>query len=132
ATELGSDPRFATNRQRVELRNEVLPKIAAVMKTVPTDEWVKRLDDANVPHSVVRDYASIFAHEQTPARHMKLTRRAPKGNPVDLVGNPVHLTGGPLAQPTMPPRLGEQTDAVLRELGLSADEIAALRAKGVV
>ena len=63
---------------------------------------------------------------------MKLTVRDPSGKPVDLVGNPVRLTGGPVATPTMPPRLGEQTDAVLRELGLSEQEVDALRSERVI
>ena len=132
AGELGSDSRFATNRQRVERRGEVVPKVAAVMKALPTAEWEKRLTGANVPHAVVRDYAGIFEHGQTSARGMKLTVRDPKGNPVDLVGNPVRIAGGLVGEPTMPPRLGEQTDQVLRELGMSADEVAALRAKKVI
>ena len=102
------------------------------MKTLTTAEWEQRLTEANVPHAVARDYAGIFAHEQTAARGMKLTVRDPGGNPVDLVGNPLHITGGVVAVPTMPPRLGEQTDAVLREHGLTPDELAALRARGVI
>ncbi|WP_439626697.1 CaiB/BaiF CoA transferase family protein [Gemmata sp.] len=132
AGELGEEPRFATNRQRVELRVEVVPRVAEVMRRLPTAEWEKRLSEAHVPHAVVRDYAGTFAHEQTAARGMKVTIRDPAGNPVDLIGNPVHLTGAPTAPPAMPPRLGAQTDDVLRELGLSADEVAALRANGVV
>jgi crotonobetainyl-CoA:carnitine CoA-transferase CaiB-like acyl-CoA transferase len=132
AADLGANPRFVTNRQRVELRGEVVPKVAALMKSLPTAEWEKRLAEANVPHAVVRDYAGIFAHEQTAARGMKITVRDPAGNPVDLVGNPVRITGAPAGEPRMPPRLGEQTNAVLRELGLSADELAALRAKKVI
>jgi crotonobetainyl-CoA:carnitine CoA-transferase CaiB-like acyl-CoA transferase len=132
AAELGSETRYATNRQRVELREEVVPKIAAVMKTLPTAEWESRLSAANVPHAIVRDYADIFGHEQTGARGMKLTVRDPAGKPVDLIGNPIHLTGGPVGVPTLPPRLGEQADAVLRELGLTDQDIAALRARQVV
>ncbi|VTU00175.1 acyl- transferase carnitine dehydratase : CaiB OS=Rhodospirillum centenum (strain ATCC 51521 / SW) GN=RC1_1521 PE=4 SV=1: CoA_transf_3 [Gemmataceae bacterium] len=132
ANELGEEPRYVTNRQRVELRGEVVPKVAEVMKRLPTLEWEKRLSGANVPHAVVRDYAGIFAHEQTAARGMKITIRDPAGNPVDLIGNPVHLTGAPTTPPAMPPRLGAQTDDVLRELGLSAGEVAALRVNGVV
>jgi crotonobetainyl-CoA:carnitine CoA-transferase CaiB-like acyl-CoA transferase len=63
---------------------------------------------------------------------MKLTVRDPAGNPVDLVGNPIHLEGAPAGEPTVPPKLGAQTDEVLRELGLTDAELAALRAKGVV
>jgi CoA:oxalate CoA-transferase len=102
------------------------------MKQFPTAEWVKRLEEANVPHAEVRDYANIFAHEQTTSRGMKLTVRDPKGNPVDLVGNPIRLLGAPPPTPGMPPRLGEQTDSVLAELGLSPEEVESLRAKKVI
>ena len=133
AADLGADPRFATNRQRVELRSEVVPKVEALMKQLPTAEWESRLSAATVPHAVVRTYADVFRDPQTLARGMKLTVRDPAGNPVDLVGNPVHLHGAPTASPTMPPRLGEQTATVLGELlGLDATAVAALRERGVV
>ena len=133
AGELGRDPRFATNRQRVELRDEVVPRVAVVMKSLPTAEWERRLTEANVPHAVVWNYADIFAQPQPTARGMKLTIRDPAGNPVDLVGNPMHLTGAAPVTPTMPPRLGEQTAAVLGELlGLDATAVAALRERGLV
>jgi len=61
-----------------------------------------------------------------------LTVRDPAGKPVELVGNPIRLAGAPAGAPTMPPKLGSQTDEVLRELGLKDEELAALRAKRVV
>jgi crotonobetainyl-CoA:carnitine CoA-transferase CaiB-like acyl-CoA transferase len=133
APELGNDARFATNRQRVELRAEVVPKVEALMKRFPTAEWARRLADANVPHAVVRTYADVFADPQTLARGMKLTVRDPAGNAVDLVGNPVAMHGASPAEPTMPPRLGAQTAEVLNELlGLDADKVASLRERGIV
>ena len=132
ATELASNSRFTTNRQRVELRDEVVPQVAAIMKSLTTEKWEERLTAANVPHAVVQDYASIFDSKQTADRSMKLTVRDPAGNPVDLVGNPIHITGGSTQTPTTPPRLGQQTDEVLRELGLSDDEVKELRKKSVV
>ncbi len=133
AVELGSDPRFATNRQRVELRAEVVPIVERVMKQFTTTEWEQRLSEANVPHAVVRTYAEVFRDEQTLARGMKITVRDPNGNPVELLGNPLHLHGARLAEATMPPRLGEQTATILRDLlGLDANTLAALRAKGIV
>jgi crotonobetainyl-CoA:carnitine CoA-transferase CaiB-like acyl-CoA transferase len=133
AGDLGSDPRYATNRQRVELRGELVPKVEALMKQLPTAEWERRLSEANVPHAVVRTYADVFRDSQTLARGMKLTVRDPAGNAVDLVGNPVHLHGAPTAPPTMPPRLGEQTEKVLADvLGLDAAKVKELKDKGVV
>jgi crotonobetainyl-CoA:carnitine CoA-transferase CaiB-like acyl-CoA transferase len=91
------------------------------------------LEAANVPHAVVRTYADVFADPQTAARGMKLTVRDPQGNAVDLVGNPVKMYGVPAAEPTMPPRLGEQTASVLTELlGLDSAAIDAFRLKGIV
>jgi crotonobetainyl-CoA:carnitine CoA-transferase CaiB-like acyl-CoA transferase len=132
AKELAQDRRYTTNRQRVELRGELVPKVAELLKMHPTAAWETLLTEANVPHSVVRDYSYIFGEEQTAVRGMKLTVRDPAGNPVDLVGNPIHLGGGTAAVPMMPPKLGAQTDDVLGELGVGAEELAALRAQGVV
>lgn len=130
--ELGADPSFATNRQRVERRTELVPKVEAVMRAKPTAEWERLLHAANVPHAVVRDYAGVFADEQTAARGMKLTVRDPDGNPVDLVGSPLHITGAELPLPTLAPRLGADTATVLTELaGVGAERLAELRAAGV-
>jgi crotonobetainyl-CoA:carnitine CoA-transferase CaiB-like acyl-CoA transferase len=133
AADLGADPRYAANRQRVERRGELVPKVESLMKSRPTAEWEKRLAGANVPHSVVWTYADLFAHPHAAARGLKLTVRDPAGNPVDLVGSPMHLTGGPLAPPTAPPRLGEHTADVLREvLGVGAERVEALRQRGAI
>jgi crotonobetainyl-CoA:carnitine CoA-transferase CaiB-like acyl-CoA transferase len=133
AGELGSDPRFATNRQRVELRGEVVPQVERLLKTRTTAEWERRLTAVNVPHAVVWSYSDLFAQQQIADRGMKLTVRDPQGRPVELIGNPIHLTGGTLPAAAMPPALGEQTDAVLNELlGLDADAVQSLRDRGVV
>ncbi len=116
----------------MELRDEVVPLVAALMKSSTTIEWEYRLSLANVPHAVVQDYEDIFDSEQTKARGMKMTIRDPAGNPVDLVGNPIHVTGGRTQTPSAPPKLGEQTNEVLRELGLSEDEVSELRRNGIV
>jgi len=133
AADLGSDPRFATNRQRVELRSEVVPKVEALMRSRTTAEWEKRLTGANVPHAVVWNYADLFAQPQIAERGMKLTVRDPQGNPVNLVGSPIHIAGSAAPSAAMPPALGEQTATVLQELlGLDKDTIEKLRSRSVV
>ncbi len=133
ADDLGTDARYATNRQRVEARAEVVLGVERLMRSLPTAEWERRLTGANVPHAVVWNYAEIFAQPQMAARGMKVTVRDPQGNPVDLVGNPIHLTGGPLAAAGMPPGLGAQTEAILVELlGLDATAVRGLRERGVI
>jgi crotonobetainyl-CoA:carnitine CoA-transferase CaiB-like acyl-CoA transferase len=133
AGELSGDPRFKTNRQRVERRGELVPRVETLMKALPTAEWEKRLTEANVPHAVVWNYAELFQQSQVRERGMKVTVRDAAGNPVDLVGNPVHLTGGTLPAAGMPPSLGGQADLVLSDLlGLNATQIQELRGQGVI
>ena len=125
-------PRFATNRERVEQRDAVVPLVEALMRARITVEWEKRLSVANVPHAVVWNYADLFAHPQIAERGMRLTVRDPQGHPVDLIGNPIHFTGAPLNEGTMPPELGVDTANVLQELlGLDESAVANLRSRGV-
>lgn len=119
ATELGADTRYLTNRQRVEFRDEFVPKVEVIMRTRATAEWERLMTDANVPHAAVADYAGVFASEQVAARAMKTSVKGPDGTPISLIGNPIKLTGAPTTPPTRPPLLGEHTAEVLKEWGVT-------------
>jgi crotonobetainyl-CoA:carnitine CoA-transferase CaiB-like acyl-CoA transferase len=127
---LGGDPRYATNRQRVTHRAEVVPRVSALLAERPTAEWERRLVEAGVPHAVVRDYPAVFADEQVKHRAMALTVTDPDGQPVELVGSPFGAFG--VGEHRLPPMLGADTDAVLAGLRLDAGRVAKLRAAGVV
>lgn len=131
--DLAADGRFVTNTQRVKERNTLVPVIADLMTTRTASDWQKRLLDADVPHAPVLDYQQLFKLDQAAARGLKVTVRDRDGKPVDLVGPPFHVDGLQRDEPSMPPRLGEHTDNVLRELlGYDATTIAALRARNVI
>jgi crotonobetainyl-CoA:carnitine CoA-transferase CaiB-like acyl-CoA transferase len=131
--ELASDPRFTTNPLRVQHREELFPKLNALFMTRAVTDWCNLLEKARVPHAPVNDYAAVFANEQVLARGMKVKVTDPTGKPVDLIGSPFHLTGANLAAPTFPPRVGEHTDAVLKEfLGLDGEQLGKLRQSGVI
>ena len=133
APDLAADERFLTNRGRVEHRGDVVPRVAAAMAGRTTAGWQARLQKANVPHAVVRDYAAAFASPEAVERGMKVTVRDPHGRPVDLVGTPFRVAGAALPPPRLPPALGADTDAVLADLlGLDAAAAADLRERGVV
>lgn len=133
AVELGNDPRFATNVQRVQFRGELVPRVAEVMRSKSSAEWVKSLAGANVPHAEVWTYAELFAQPQVAERGMKVTVRDPQGKPIDLLGSPFHVSGAALPATVRPPLLGEHTGQVLRDL-LQLDEnaINRLRNDGVI
>jgi crotonobetainyl-CoA:carnitine CoA-transferase CaiB-like acyl-CoA transferase len=131
--ELGGDARFATNTLRVRHREELVPRVGALLRARSTAQWQELLAAADVPHAPVWSYAELFAHPQAAARGLRVQVRDPQGRPVDLVGSPFHLEGEVLPQPTAPPALGQHTEEVLREvLGLDADRIAQLRQQGVI
>jgi crotonobetainyl-CoA:carnitine CoA-transferase CaiB-like acyl-CoA transferase len=131
--ELASDPRFATNSLRVENRKLLVPLLEELFKTRATEQWQELLLQAEVPHAPVWDYAEVFSHPQAAARGLKVTVRDPQGRLVDLVGSPFHITGSSPPAMGMPPRLGQDTDQVLRELlGLDGVQLAALHQQGVI
>ncbi len=127
-----ADARFTTNVRRVQNRAALVPLIEAEMRLRPSAEWQRRLAEAEVPHAPVFDYPQLFALEQAAARGLKVTVHDPAGRPVELVGTPFHIAGAELPPPTLPPRLGEHTDAVLRDvLGLADADIDRLRREGI-
>jgi crotonobetainyl-CoA:carnitine CoA-transferase CaiB-like acyl-CoA transferase len=137
AADLAADERFATNPLRVQHREELVPRVEALLRGRTTAAWEDLLRAAEVPHAPVWSYAELFAHPQAAARGLRVEVRDAQGRPVDLVGTPFHLHGdGPeatLPPPAAPPALGQHTDEVLAGvLGLDAARIAELRRQGVV
>jgi len=133
APDLAADPRFTHNPLRVQHRDVLFPLLNALFRTRTVADWCDRLERARVPHAPVNDYAAVFANEQVLSRGMKVKVTDPTGKPVDLLGSPFHWTGAELPPPTFPPKVGEHTDSVLRDvLGLGADRVEELRRAGVV
>jgi len=131
--DLAADARFATNTLRVQHRGVLVPLVEEVMRSRSSSDWQERLRAAEVPHAPVWDYATLFAQPQAMARNLQVTVRDPEGRTVDLLGTPFHIAEVTLLEPTVPPRLGQDTDAVLRELlGMEPEKIAELRHAGVI
>jgi crotonobetainyl-CoA:carnitine CoA-transferase CaiB-like acyl-CoA transferase len=131
--DLAKDARFATNVGRVQHRETLVPLVEALMRSRSCAQWQRLLEAAEVPHAPVWNYATLFAQPQAAARDLRVTVRDPQGNPIDLLGTPFHVAEAALPQPTAPPLLGQDTDAVLQGLlGLPPARIAELRRTGVI
>jgi len=130
--EWAQDARFATNAARVQHRNVLLPLLrqTTVMKT--TAEWIALLEPAAVPCGPINDLAAVFADPQVRHRGLRVDLPHAAGGTAPQVANPIRFSVTPVDYRRAPPPLGADTDAVLGELGLSAAEIAALRADGIV
>lgn len=127
------DARFATNSARVANRAVLVPLIrqATVFKT--TAEWVTSLEQAGVPCGPINDLAQVFADPQVLSRELAIDLEHPLAGTLKQVASPLRLSRTPVEYRCAPPLLGEHTEAVLaRELGLDAQAIAALRARGVI
>lgn len=131
--EWASDERFATNRERVANRKELIPRLrqATVMRS--TREWVEIMESSGVPCGPVNTLDEVFDDPQVLARGMKQTIVHPDLGDVPIVGNPIKLKLTPVTYRTAPPLLGEQSVRILQHVaGLSSEQIEGLRARSVI
>lgn len=127
------DPRFAKAADRVRNRDDLLPIVCAIIRQRPRDAWLESLDAAGVPCGAIRSVGEVCDGALLRERGMIAAVEHPSAGTVRMVKSPVGLSATPLDGYAPPPRLGEHTDAVLRDLlGLDAAEIAEFREQGVV
>ncbi|MFN7956346.1 MAG: CaiB/BaiF CoA-transferase family protein [bacterium] len=113
-----------------ERREWVLAELIALFQSKTRDEWVELLKDVDCCFEPVLDVAEAFAHPQAVAREMVWELDHPEIGPVRQPACPIKLSETPAGVGRMPPKWGEHTHDVLREIGLGADEIDALEKAG--
>jgi len=112
--DLATDERFVTNEARVRHREELIPALAEVFRSRPAAEWLAALEDAGVPCSPVLHMDEVFA---TPDGSSMVQEVAdPARGTLRLVAPPIRLDGEAPPARMPPPRLGEHTEEILREL----------------
>jgi crotonobetainyl-CoA:carnitine CoA-transferase CaiB-like acyl-CoA transferase len=131
--EWATDPRFATNPQRVVNRAVLIPLLrqTTVMRT--THEWIAALEAAGVPCGPINRIDEVFADPQVRSRGARIELPHPLAGMVPMVANPIRLSGSPVRYERAPPTLGQHTEEVLAEwLGLDDAEVVGLRTRGVL
>jgi len=130
---LAKDPRFSTNGERVNNRDEITRLLNGIFLKRSTREWVKLLDEAGVANGPINTIEKVFEEPQVQLRGMKIELPHAVAGKVPLVASPMKFSGTPIKHEVPPPALGQHTDEILKGvLKKNPDEISKLKAGGIV
>lgn len=132
-TELQNDPRFETNRVRVENRSELSELLEACFSERTADEWLQRFIVAGLPCGPINDIREVFQHPQVAPRELIIESEHPSAGTIKTTGFPYRLSDSPPALRLPPPRLGEHNEEILIGLlGYDEDAVADFRQSDVI
>jgi crotonobetainyl-CoA:carnitine CoA-transferase CaiB-like acyl-CoA transferase len=116
---MADDPTYKTNEARVRNRATLIPKMTELTPGFTRADLLAKLEAVGVPAGPINDLSDVFADPQVVHRGMRVDRdsSAAKGGSIPGVRTPITINGMPMAADRAPPRLGEHTDEVLREIG---------------
>ena len=130
--DLGADPALADNAGRVAQVDKIDAAIGQWTATRSVDAVLAALDAAGVPAGRIYTVADIAADLHYRARGMLQEVRMDDGSVLTVPGIVPKLSRTPGGMGRNAPQVGQDTDAVLREMGLSPAQIQTLRARGIV
>ena len=127
---LAGDGRFASNSERVANRHDLHEEIEAILRGIPSEEAIERLEAAKIANARMRTIGDFLDHPQLEARDRWREFGSPVG-PLRALLPPATMEG---TEPVMAPipEIGEHTDRILAELGYDEDAVAALRQSSAV
>ena len=119
APELGTDPAYLLNKDRLGKRAELVDKLTALTKKMKRDDLLKKLEEVGVPAGPINNLDQVFKNAQVIHRGMKLELKNDdaKGGVIPGVRTPIVIDGQPMASPRSAPKLGQHTQEVLKEIG---------------
>jgi len=132
ASELGDDPRFANNADRMRNLPALQAALTPLFKCRTSAEWLRRLEEVGVPAGPVLDVAQMHADPQALARGMIVETTHATAGQVPSLGLPIKFSETPGSVRRAAPLLGQHTREVLREHGFSDAETDQLAALGAI
>lgn len=131
--ELAEDSRFKTNPMRVENREKLVSLLSPILMTKTSSYWIDALVKKHVPCGPIQNIKQVFEDPQVLARGMKIELEHPEIGPVPGIANPIKFSKTKQVYKKAPPKLGEDTDSVLkRVLNKNSQEIIALRQASIL
>jgi len=126
------DRRFRTNADRVAHRKETLDHVQAALAQHSATHWNDALTAVGVPCAPINSIAQLLDHPHTGASDIIVEYEHQTAGRLKGVGHPVLIDGAAREAGLPPPMLGQHTDDVLGEMGLSAETIGELRRSRVI
>lgn len=130
--DLGVDPRFAKNADRVRNLASLTPIIADTLQTQSMQVWERRLSAVGVPCAPINTVPDVFKDPQIVHRQMLRHIPHPLSGTVPQVVSPLRFTEAPLSFDRAPPLLGQHTINVLHDLGFDDAALDDLQRRGVI
>jgi crotonobetainyl-CoA:carnitine CoA-transferase CaiB-like acyl-CoA transferase len=130
--QLVDDPNYGSNILRVENREVLVPIIQERLLTKSRDEWLAELRESGFPCGPVNGIDEVFNDPQLLHRDMLVTMDHPKIGEIKQIGAPLKFSETPCSLGLPPPMLGQHTDEVLKLIGYTEEEVAALKKDSVV
>jgi crotonobetainyl-CoA:carnitine CoA-transferase CaiB-like acyl-CoA transferase len=127
-----TDPRFATNAERVRHRAVLVPLLEDAIRQRPRNDWLAALEAAKVPCGSINSIAEALADPQAQARGAVVGLDHPLTDGLRVIASPMKLSATPVQYRHAPPLLGQHSDELLREAGFADTDIAGWRAAGVI
>ncbi|MDP6474871.1 MAG: CoA transferase [Alphaproteobacteria bacterium] len=127
-----SDPDYATGQARSENRDALNQRLDALTRKKNSAEWVRILNQAGVPCGPIYDIDDMFDDPQVKHLGMAAPVEHPSLGAIEIVNQAASLSRTPFRIHSPTPELGQHSDEILDELGISAAEISGLRERGVV
>lgn len=131
--EVAADERFRTNDARVRNREELVPRVAAVMRERTVSAWLEVLAQEGIPAGPINDVGQAFAEDQAVFRDLEAQIEEEGGGAVPTVRSPLRLSLTPPSLRRSPPRVGQHTREILTDVaGLSPEAIEALTGEQII
>ncbi|MDF7775545.1 CaiB/BaiF CoA-transferase family protein [Sphingomonas sp. AOB5] len=125
-TELGANPDFAINNQRVLARDAILPQVRALFGSMPREALVEKLESLGLPFAPIARPDELFDDPHLVQSGGLIDVQIPDGEATRLPGLPIEFDGERMALQRDIPAVNQHAEAILRELGYTEAEIGAL------